>query len=217
MSLRIAFPLFAAALWTTPVHASWGVVAVPPAAEDAASAEARASGASGDAAIPVCRRMASGLALCVRAPDSTKIAMRSQLAAANVSEAAVFAQVRDGVEAAWATTPAGTYSVDGVKGSYFVRAARDGFDSAGLLRPDLLASLAGNNPVVAIPEDGTLMWWVPGDADFDKMLAVGVKRMAEASAAPVSARVYQHNGTEWTVWGEVRGTIGLPAPAQPSP
>ena len=55
-------------------------------------------------------------------------------------------------------------------------------------------------------------------ADFDKVVAVGVRRMVDASAVPVSPRIYSWDPrTEaWTVWGEVRGTVDLPVPAAAS-
>jgi len=198
----------------------WTLVAHPPAAEDARSAEARAAGASGDAAVPACHRVATGLLLCAADRDRPGvIAMRSELAAGGTSLAALIDGQRNLLEARWADQPAGAHQVEGMKGRYFVRAAGDGFDAAGVLRPDLLADLAEGSPVVAIPEDGTLLWWVPGDGDFDKVVAVGVKRMADASSAPVSARIYRWSAdtAAWTVWGQVRGTIDLPVPTSPEP
>lgn len=141
------------------------------------------------------------------------MAMVDELTAAGLSTDQALAMAGEHLETAWASAPAGTFTVDGVSGRYFVRAVGDGFDAAALLRPELLAELAGASPVVAVPEDGTVLWWVPGDPDFDKMVAVGVRRMVEASDSPVSSRIYRHTGTEWSTWGEVRGNIALPEPA----
>ena len=182
------------------------------------SAAARSAGATGDAAIPACRRMAPGLLVCVSSvEDPQRVVMMQELTAAGSSLDAALAAARAQLEPAWAAKPARTFRVEGVEGRYFVRSAGDGFDAAALLRPELLAQLVSAEPVVAVPEDGTFVWWVPGDADFDKMVAVGVRRMTEASAAPVSAQIYRYTGTEWSVWGEVRGAIDLPIPAQPAP
>jgi hypothetical protein len=216
--IRVTITLSVATLWSRAVCAAdvWQLRAAPTQLEDSLSAAARATGATGDAAIPACQRVAAGLALCVtRASAPSVVVMRNELVAAGTSAEAVVASAQDALEAAWAKEPAGTFQVDGVKGRYFVRSAHDGFDAAALLRPDLLASLAGGSVVVAVPEDGTLVWWVPGDADFDKMVAVGIRRMADASSSPVSPRIYRHDGETWTVWGEVRGRIDLPAPAVP--
>ena len=196
---------------------AWRLRAAPSEAVDAASAAALARGATGEDAIPACRRLVTGLVVCLTpAARPGEIAMRGAILAAGGSESAGFDAVRDSLEGAWARVPAQTHSVEGIKGRYFVRAAGDGFDSAALLRPELLARLAGADPVVAIPEDGTLVWWVPGDEDFDKMLAVGVRRMAEASPHPVSPKVYRYDGDKWVVWGQARGEIGLPSPLPPA-
>ncbi|HCH61900.1 MAG: hypothetical protein CL927_20010 [Deltaproteobacteria bacterium] len=198
---------------------AWSVKAVASVMEDQLSSAALAAGASGNAAVPACRRMAPELLLCVQSPYAPgRVAMMAEVVAAGQSLDGAFATARDQVEAAWARVPARTFSVDGIAGQYYVRSGGDGFDAAALLRPELLARLAGGVPVVAVPEDGTVVWWVPGHADFDKMVAVGVRRMAEASSAPVSSRIYQHTGTKWSTWAEVRGNIGLPAPVpQPPP
>lgn len=197
---------------------SWRLRAVSSVVEDTLSARARAAGAAGDAAIPACSRVAPGLLLCVQSEQApTEVAMRAELTAAGTTVEAVVAGVRAGVEAAWVARPAGTYTVEGVAGRYFVRAEGDGFDAAALLRPELLARLAGAPPVVAVPEDGTLLWWVPGDADFDKMVAVGARRMAEASSAAVSPRVYRHDGERWAVWAEVRGSVEVSGATEAPP
>lgn len=139
--------------------------------------------------------------------------MVDELAGAGLSTEQAIAMAGEHLETAWSSAPARTFTVDGVAGRYFVRAAGDGFDAAALLRPELLTELAGASPVVAVPEVGTVVWWVPGDPDFDKMVAVGVRRMVEASDSPVSSRIYRHTGTEWSIWGEVRGNIALPESA----
>lgn len=214
-----AFLILCAALTVAQGTNDWRLVMTAPAAEDARSAEARSSGAIGEAAIPACQRVSTGLMLCVSRSDvSGKIAMIADLTEADTTLSTVLQQAKSQVEARWSAQPAGTHNVEGMKGRYFVRAAGDGFDAAALLRPDLLADLAGGKPVVAVPEDGTVLWWVPGDADFDKVVAVGVRRMVDASAVPVSPRIYSWDPrTEaWTVWGEVRGTVDLPVPAAAS-
>lgn len=202
---------------------SWRLVAHSPSAEDARSAQARADGASGEAAIPACHRVATGLLMCAAPIASPQtIAMMADLVAAGTTLSAVMASQGAALEDHWEGKPAGTHAVEGMKGRYFVRAAGDGHDAAGMLRPDLLAGLAQGDPVVAVPEDGTLLWWTPGDSEFDKMVAVGVRRMVDASEAPVSARIYRWNADSeaWAVWGEVRGSVDLPVPAPvsaPSP
>ena len=196
----------------------WPLRALPGAAEDRLSTKARAQGATGESALPACSRAAPEIVLCVMSRRvSGQVAMVDELTAAGLSTDQVIAMAGRHLETAWSATPARTFTVDGVAGRYFVRAAGDGFDAAALLRPELLAELAGAVPVVAVPEDGTVVWWVPGDPDFDKMVAVGVRRMVEASDSPVSSRIYRHTGTEWSTWGEVRGNIELPQPVPAGP
>ena len=221
MTAWILLTLLASA-YGAPAQA-WRLVAHTPAAEDARSSQARAAGASGDAAIPACHRVATGLLMCAAPIGSPQtIAMVADLAAAGTTLSEVLATHRAVLEERWRSSPAGTHSVDGLKGRYFVRAAGDGHDAAGMLRPTLLSELAQGEPVVAVPEDGTLLWWVPGDSEFDKVVAVGVRRMVDASDAPVSARIYRWNAESesWAVWGEVRGSVDIPVPASartPSP
>ena len=193
------------------------LVAMAPAREDAASAAFRAAGATGSDALPACERVATGLLLCVVSGDGGVVS-EGALAKQGASLADVLAEARVRVPAAWAKSPPTAQSVEGMKGSWLLRAAGDGFDAAGLLVPELLkVPGATETAVVAVPVDGTVMWWTPGDADFDKVLAVGVRRMAEASEAPVSSRIYRWSAEDerWTVWGEVRGSVALP-PAAPT-
>ena len=95
-------------------------------------------------------------------------------------------------------------------GHFWVANTADGLDSAGLLHPNGLAAAAGAPPVVAVPGKHTFVMWVPGDADFDKVLAVGVRRMFEASSHPISPLVYRWDDDKWVVWGEARATPPAP-------
>ena len=87
--------------------------------------------------------------------------------------------------------------------AYWVSQVGDGFDAAGLLHPEKLSAIAGTTPVIGIPTVGTFLMWIPGDAELDKIMAVGVRRIFEEASHPVSDKVYRwHNGA-WVVWGEV--------------
>ena len=86
---------------------------------------------------------------------------------------------------------------------FWVSQVGDGRDVAGLLYPERLREIAGTTPVIGVPAVGTFLMWIPGDADIDKVMAVGVRRIFEAAEHPVSDKVYRwHNGA-WLVWGEV--------------
>ncbi len=92
-------------------------------------------------------------------------------------------------------------SVDGMSGRYWVSAEADGLDAAGLLHPERLAVIAGAEPVIAVPVQGALLFWVPGDAELDKVMAVAVRRMYESSAQRVSPLIYRWKDGRFVVWG----------------
>ncbi|MEL6342840.1 MAG: hypothetical protein AAFV53_06885 [Myxococcota bacterium] len=88
--------------------------------------------------------------------------------------------------------------------AYFVSQHGDGLDAAALLHPERLAALLGQDPVIAVPAHDTLIAWVPGDSELDKVVAVGVKRAHEAAVHPVSEKLYQFKDGEWIVWGQLK-------------
>lgn len=88
--------------------------------------------------------------------------------------------------------------------AYWVSQQGDGLDAAPLLHPERFARLLGDNPVIGVPAHDTLIAWVPGDSELDKMVAVGVKRAHDAASHPVSEKLYQFKDGEWIVWGELK-------------
>jgi hypothetical protein len=90
-------------------------------------------------------------------------------------------------------------TVEGMpKSKYWLSAEGDGWAAAGVLAPDTLASRIGGAPLlVATPVDGVLLVWKPGDADLDRVLAVGAKEMHDASDSPVTPVVHGWDGTRW--------------------
>ena len=94
--------------------------------------------------------------------------------------------------------------VDGFTGSYWLTNEGDGRDHAALLFPQALAKRFGEHFVVAVPVRGVLVVWVPGDAEFDKAVAVGVSRMYETLPDSVSPRIYTWDGAKWVTWGEAK-------------
>lgn len=156
------------------------------------------------AVVPICRLMAEQLSVCFVKGASgnldyvTGLDLQSWAADADrIYELAKAVAVRGFGEGRPALA-----SVEGMKGRYWVSAEADGLDAAGLLYPERLAQIAGAEPVVAVPVQGALMFWVPGDDDFDKVMAVAVRRMYDSSDQHVSPLIYRWQETHWAVWGQ---------------
>ena len=108
--------------------------------------------------------------------------------------------------------------VDGFATPYWMRAEGDDRDHALLLQPDALKEKVGEGFVVAAPARGVLVAWVPGDVVFDKIVAVGVRRMYDTLPDPVSPLVYRWDGARWITWGSAREVAGETGPSPiPSP
>ena len=150
----------------------------------------------------VCKELSEGLALC--AACGQRLLREAEIEWSSTPAEAVFSELA----ARSATTlsaqrPVRQEVADMPGTSYWVSQVGDGFDAAGLLQPERLRELAGTTPVIGIPAVGTFLMWIPGDAETDKVMAVGVRRIFEEASHPVSDKVYRwHNGA-WEVWGEV--------------
>jgi len=94
-------------------------------------------------------------------------------------------------------------SIDGV-GRYWVRDKNDGREGLIFVDPTVLKALAAVDLVVAWPEPGMVIAWVPGNPNLDQIVAVGVAKMFEASTHPISSKLYRYDGKEWVVWGEAK-------------
>ena len=91
--------------------------------------------------------------------------------------------------------------------SYWKAAEGDGWSAAGVLAPDALAVRIGGAPVlVGVPSDGVLIAWTPGDAQVDKIMAVGVKEMYDAQDGAVTPVIHEWTGKEWAPYGEAVAT-----------
>ncbi len=102
--------------------------------------------------------------------------------------------------------------VDGLTPRYFIVTA-NGRAHTAMLFPEALERKLGGKCVVGVPAQGVLIAWVPGDLDFDKVMAVGVKRAYDTQPNPVTPTLYTYDGKRWLVWGEVREI----APAEKAP
>jgi hypothetical protein len=103
--------------------------------------------------------------------------------------------------------------VEGFDTPYWMAAVGDGRDHAALLHPDALRKRLGGDFVVAVPARGVLVAWVPGDLVFDKIVAVGIRRMYDTLPNAVSPLLYKWNGEAWITWGEAREVPGAMGPA----
>lgn len=112
--------------------------------------------------------------------------------------------VADRAKAPLAQRPRAT-RIDDMAGTYWLSAEGDGWDAALLLRPEWIVARVGGAPVlVAVPVDGTVLAWRPGDAALDKVLAVGARKMFEAQPAGVTAVVHEWDGERWRAFGEAK-------------
>lgn len=91
-------------------------------------------------------------------------------------------------------------------GQYWVRQRDDGREGLIMVRPEILASLAAVPVVVAWPVPGVVIAWVPGNPSLDRVLSVGVAKMAAESNHPISAKVYRYANDDWSVWGEAKAS-----------
>ncbi len=96
--------------------------------------------------------------------------------------------------------------------TYWVSAREDGRAHAPLLDPSTLTARFGKNWVVAVPTRDLLVLWSPGELQFDKIMAVGVRKAFDAAPdAQVSPLVYRWTDEGWKTWG-----AAVPAPAAAS-
>ena len=105
--------------------------------------------------------------------------------------------------------------VEGFTATYWMGAVGDGRDHVPALFPAELAAKLGGAPVVAAPAEGLFLAWVPGDLQFDKVMAVGVRRATQTFPHPVSSLCWRWDGTRWVTWGEAIEADSAP-PGPPS-
>ncbi len=173
---------------------------------------ARSEGRGGDAAELVCRPFAEKVSLCfTRATEAGRAWLtRADGRTAEQLEAASRGTAND------ALAGLEPVAVEGFATPYWMRAEGDGRDHAAVLHPEALRAKLGGDFVVAAPARGVLVAWRHGDVVFDKIVAVGVRRMYETLPDPVSPLVYRWDGAKWVTWGEARAVVGEGGPA-PTP
>ena len=163
------------------------------------AAWAKSKKIKGQAAELTGSHFAEGLELCF-----TKVSdgVRSYYTSADGQTAEQLLSLAKGKEEA-AVAPLTEQYVDGFNPRYFLVTGQPRAHAA-MLFPDALERTLGGKCVVGIPAVGALVAWIPGDLDFDKVMAVGVKRMYDTLPDPVSPLVYTWDGARWGVWAEVR-------------
>lgn len=164
----------------------------------------RDAGKTGAATEQECDLLAEQLSICYvkgTTGDLDYVTAADLAAWAMSPEALRDAAQRSALQGFSANRPAAS-AVEGVAGTWWLSAEADGLDAAGLLHPDRLAQIAGKTPVVAVPAQGALLFWVPGDPELDKVMAVAARRIYDGADQRVSPLVYQWAGDHWEVWGE---------------
>jgi hypothetical protein len=162
----------------------------------------------GDATELVCRPFAEGAQLCFTHAVG---GARTWFTKADGKDAAALeAEGRGTAEEAMARLEA--VPVEGFTRSYWLSAKGDGRDHVPVLFPDALDAKLGGPAVVAAPARGVLVAWLPGDLDFDKAVAVGVRRMYETLPDPVSPLIWRWDGKAWKTWGEAKAVDAAPPP-----
>ncbi|MDP2305852.1 MAG: hypothetical protein Q8P18_07470 [Pseudomonadota bacterium] len=206
MILLVALAAFAAAPAVDPGLEPEGV-------EAAFRAYAGAQGRPEAARELVCRPFAEKARLCfTRAEASARpYYTRADGLAASALEAAARGSAAEAVKR---LEPV---KIEGFSAPYWMTAVGDGRDHAALLHPDALRKRVGGaqigDCVVAAPARGVLVAWVPGDLVFDKIVAVGIRRMYDTLPNPVSPLLYRWDGEAWITWGEAREVPGASGPA----
>jgi len=115
---------------------------------------------------------------------------------------ATLAEVEEAAKEALVVSPFERRVVHGGSRHYFSAEVEGGREAMVVLHPEWLLSL-GTDVVLAIPARDAVLAWPLGDAELDKIMAVGVRKLFDASPYPVSRKVLAWNGARWTVRGEV--------------
>jgi hypothetical protein len=81
----------------------------------------------------------------------------------------------------------------------------DAWAAAGFLAPEKVAGVVGTTPMfAAVPTSGAALFWPSGDADTDKVMAIGVHEMFEQLDNGVSPLIFQWDGKKWTAYAEAK-------------
>jgi len=95
--------------------------------------------------------------------------------------------------------------IAGTTSTYLRLTDGDGWAASAVLAPGALAARLGATPGsirVALPAEGVLLAWLAGDADRDRIMAVGAREIYDAQPGSVSPAVFTWDGRVWTSFGE---------------
>jgi len=147
----------------------------------------------------VCDPLVEGIVLCYRveAEGVRRYVTEADLPAWQTSRAGLRRAAKEGLT----ENPLERVAVAG--GGTYWQAQAAGREGALLLHPEWLATVA-DDLLVGVPARGVVVLWEPGDADTDKILAVGVRQMYDELDHPVSPVVMRWRGGEWSVWGQAK-------------
>lgn len=181
-----------------------GLVAEPSDFPGAYSATAEGLGRAGAASQPDCRPAFDGLLFCLTivTPDGWNYATLGDLKRLGLGSEQAHSQAAERLRSLSVADRFGAQAVEGLPGRYHAAALNDGQDAAPLLVPETLAVVLGGPLVVAIPAQGAVVAWVPGNPVMDKVLAVGVRRMYDEAKHGISPKLYRWSKDGWIVWGE---------------
>ncbi len=172
-----------------------------------------AKGATGAALQPLCKEVVATLQLCLVVTEggTRRPVNGADLDAWQEPRAAAEARARAAAEAGF-DAAVQLLPVEDTDLRYGLRAAGDGLDAGALLLPERLAARVGGPVLLALPTQGTVLFWKQGNEELDRILAVGARRAWEASERPVTDAILRHDGNRWVEWGRA-----TPSPAPPAP
>lgn len=88
-------------------------------------------------------------------------------------------------------------------GHYLQAKTAPGHEGTVFLHPEWLEDL-GASPRIAAPARGVVLAWGAGDADLDRIMAVGVRKMADELPESLSPMALSWNGQAYVVWGQAK-------------
>jgi len=101
--------------------------------------------------------------------------------------------------------------IEGTTSSYLRLADGDGWAASAVLAPVALATRLGEMSVrIALPAEGVLLAWRTGDAERDRIMAVGARETYDAQPGSVSPAMFTWDGHVWTKFGEALLVTGRP-------
>ncbi len=166
----------------------------------------QAAGVNGPAAELACRPFAESLSLCFTwaADDGRRYVTGADLAAWRLGLAEVEARATARAAASLGEDRPERTQVTDMEATYWLSMEGDGLDHAAWLQPDRLDALFGPQVRVAVPARDVFIAWLGGSAELDRVMAVGVARIHDASDQPVTRKVFTWDQVEarWEVWGQ---------------